>query len=104
MKRTILSVLATFFAVTIFAQLPTTGNNSIYVETPIYAKSEAVSDQTTFAAMRPYLIQKVNENPKTQAVEDRNCTYKLLTVIQNYKQYIYRDSVSKKSYFKKKHQ
>jgi len=100
MKRTILSVLATFFAVTIFAQLPTTGNNSIYIETPIYAKSETVSDQTTFAAMRPYLVQKVNENPKTQAVEDRNCTYKLLTVIQNYKQYIYRDSVSKKSYFK----
>ena len=100
MKRSILSLLASLFAITLFAQIPSTNINSIYVETPFYAKSETSKDQTTFAAMRAPLINKVNENPKTQSVEDKSCPNKLLTVIQNYKQYIYRDSVSGKRYYK----
>ncbi len=77
-----------------------TKRNPIYVVPPIFAKSENSSDQKTFAAMRAPLINKVNENPKVMAVEDQNCTNKLITVIQNYKQYTYRDSTDGKFYYK----
>ena len=50
--------------------------------------------------MRAPIIKKLNENPKVQAVENRNCEYKLLTVIQNFKQYTYRDSTNGKFYYK----
>ena len=85
----------------VFAQtLPTNSPNSIYVEPPIYAKGDKNSEQSTFAAMRAPLIKKVNENPKTIAVEDKNCAHKLLTVIQNYKRNTYRDSTDGKFYYK----
>lgn len=76
------------------------GRHDIYVESPVLVRSDQSSEQSTFAAMRAPLIKKVNENPKVQAVEDRNCEYKLLTVIQNYRQYNYRDSTNGKFYYK----
>ena len=94
-------ILACILAMTVTAQnVPTTNTNSIYVETPIYAKSDNSQDKTTFAAMRTHLIGKVNENPKTQATENKSCANKLLTVIQNYKRYTYRDSTNGKFYYK----
>ena len=74
--------------------------NDIYVESPILSKGNNSNEQTTFAAMRAPLVKKVNENPKVQTVEDRNCVNKLLTVIQNYKRYSYRDSIDGKFYYR----
>lgn len=74
--------------------------NDIYVEPPILAKGDNNSEQTTFSAMHAPLIKKVNENPKVRAVDDKNCGHKLLTVIQNYKRYTYRDSTDGKFYYK----
>ncbi len=100
-KRSILLIWSCLTALTIYAQvIPSTGRNPIYVEPPIYAKSDNSSEQTTFAAMRPYLVSKVNENPKTLATDDKACAHKLLTVIQNYKKYTYRDSTNGKFYYK----
>ena len=101
MKRNILLIWSCLMIGAVFAQtIPTTNKNSIYVETPIYAKSDNNNEQTTFAAMRAPLIKKVNENPKTLAVEDKNCAHKLLTVIQKYNCYTYRDSTNGKFYYK----
>ncbi len=100
-KRLFLMMLVCLLAVSAFAQAElTTGRNNIYVESPILVRSDQSSEQSTFAAMRAPLIKKVNENPKVLAVEDRNCAYKLLTVIQNYRQYNYRDSTNGKFYYK----
>ena len=100
-KRFYLMMLVCFIAGAATAQTElTTGKKDIYVESPILVRSENNSEQSTFAAMRAPLIKKVNENPKVQAVENKNCTYKLLTIIQNYKQYNYRDSTNGKFYYK----
>lgn len=86
---------------TAFAQTDqATNKNPVYVEYPILAKSDQSKDQTTFAAMRAPLMEKVNENPKVLAVEDKACANKLLTVIQNYKKSTYRDSTNGKFYYK----
>lgn len=100
-KRFILLMLVCLLAGVASAQTNlTTGRNPIYVESPILVRSDESSEQSTFAAMRAPLIKKVNENPKVQAVEDKACAHKLLTVIQNYKQYTYRDSTDGKFYYK----
>ena len=97
----IFSILFCLLVVPVSAQTElTTNKNEVYVETPILAKSDKSSEQKTFAAMRTPLIKKVNENPKVIAVENKNCNKKLLTVINNYKQHIYRDSTNNKSYYK----
>lgn len=101
--RHFLALLTCLITLTVNAQTDvtaTSNKNNIYVETPIYAKSSDSQDMTTFAAMRAPLIKKVNENPKVQAVEDKSCPNKLLTAIQNLKKYTYRDSISKKLYYK----
>ena len=99
--RHLFTILACFLACVVSAQTESTVNkNDVYVEYPFLVKSENNKEQTTFAAMRPQLIKKLNENPKVQAVEDKNCPNKLLTVIQNYKKYTYRDSTDGKFYYK----
>ena len=74
--------------------------NPLYVEFPIHAINDQKHEQKTFAAMRAPLIKKVAENPKVQVVEDRACVNKLLTIIQNYKKYTYKDSTNGKFYYK----
>ena len=99
--RCFLTFLVCVLAGTAFAQLDVTKKtNEIYVESPILSNGGNSTEQTTFAAMRAPLIKKVNENPKVQTVEDRNCVNKLLTVIQNYKRYTYRDSTDGKFYYR----
>ena len=101
MKRFYLMLLVCLLAGAASAQTGLSmGRNDIYVESPILVRSENNSEQSTFAAMRAPLIKKVNENPKVQSVENKNCEYKLLTVIQNYKQYNHRDSTNGKFYYK----
>ena len=87
-------------SLTCLITLSVSAQTDIYVETPFYAKSSDNKEQTTFAAMRAPLIEKVNLNPKVRSVEDKSCPNKLLTVIQNLKKYTYRDSISKKFYYK----
>ena len=99
--RCLFTLLACLLAATATAQTDLTNQiHDIYVESPIYAKSETSRDQTTFAAMRAPIIKKLGENPKVRAVEDRNCTYKLLTIIQNYRRFTLRDSTNGKFYYK----
>ena len=99
--RYFLTLLVCVFAGTVFAQTNLTKKtNDIYVESPILSNGSNSNEQTTFAAMRAPLIKKVNQNPKVQTVEDRNCVNKLLTVIQNYKRYTYRDSTDGKFYYR----
>ena len=99
--RCLFTLLACLLAATATAQTDLTNQiHDIYVESPIYAKSETSRDQTTFAAMRAPIIKKLGENPKVRAVEDRNCTYKLLTIIQNYRRFTQRDSTNGKFYYK----
>lgn len=89
------------FAGAVFAQIDLTNKkHDIYVESPILSNGSNSNEQTTFAAMRAPLVKKVNENPKVVTVEDRNCVNKLLTVIQNYKRYTYRDSTDGKFYYR----
>lgn len=100
-KRYILLMLVCLLAGVATAQTDLSmGRNNIFVESPILVRSDQSSEQSTFAAMRAPLIKKVNENPKVLAVEDKACTHKLLTVIQNYKQYTHRDSTNGKFYYK----
>ena len=99
--RCLFTLLACLLAATATAQTDLTNQiHDIYVEPPIYAKSETSRDQTTFAAMRAPIIKKLGENPKVRAVEARNCTYKLLTIIQNYRRFTQRDSTNGKFYYK----
>lgn len=100
--RHLLALLTCLITLSVSAQTDVTANNKndIYVETPFYAKSSDNKEQTTFAAMRAPMIKKLNENPKVRSVEDKSCPNKLLMVIQNLKKYTYRDSISKKFYYK----
>ena len=71
--RCLFTLLACLLAATATAQIDLTNQiHDIYVEPPIYAKSETSHDQTTFAAMRAPIIKKLGENPKVRAVENRN--------------------------------
>ena len=100
-KRHFFTFLICLLAGAVYAQTDLTKQrNDVYVEYPILVKSDNSKEQKTFAPMRASLIKKLNENPKVLAVEDKNCAHKLLTVIQNYKQYTYRDSTNGKSYYK----
>lgn len=97
----ILAFFICLIAVSATAQIdPTVKKNPLYVEFPIHAINDQKHEQNTFAAMRAPLIKKVAENPKVQVVEDRACVNKLLTIIQNYKKYTYRDSTNGKFYYK----
>lgn len=99
--RCFLTLLFCLVAGAVFAQIDLTKKkNDIYVESPILSNGGNSTEQTTFAAMRAPLIKKVSENPKVQTVEDRNCVNKLLTVIQNYKRYTYRDSTDGRFYYR----
>ena len=99
--RSFFTLLAFLIAGTVFAQIDFTNKrNEVYVEPPILVKSDNSNEQRTFAPMRPHLIKKLNENPKVLAVENRACPHKLLTVIQNYKRYSYKDSTNGKFYYK----
>ena len=100
-SRYLAILLLCFFALPAIAQVGLTmKRNDIYVESPILAKGENNSEQTTFAAMHAPLIKKVNENPKVLSVDDKNCAHKLLTIIQNYRRHSYRDSTNGKFYYK----
>lgn len=100
-SRYLAILLLCFFALPAIAQVDLTmKRNDIYVESPILAKGENNSEQTTFAAMHAPLIKKVNENPKVLSVDDKNCAHKLLTIIQNYRRHSYRDSTNGKFYYK----
>lgn len=99
--KIILTFLVCILSSSVSAQTPvTTNKNDVYVETPILAINENSKEQTTFAAMRAPIIKKLNENPKVQAVENKSCTHKLLTVIQRYQRSTYRDSTNGKFYYK----
>lgn len=100
-SKSLAILLLCFFALPAIAQVGLTmKRNDIYVESPILAKGENNSEQTTFAAMHAPLIKKVNENPKVLSVDDKNCAHKLLTIIQNYRRHSYRDSTNGKFYYK----
>ncbi len=99
--RHIFTILVCMIAGALYAQTNlSTNKNAVYVVSPILAKSDKTSEQKTFAAMRAPIIKKLNENPKVMAMENQNCGHKLLTVIQNYKQYTQRDSTNGKFYYK----
>lgn len=98
--RLFLTLLACLLAELASAQTTLNTIHDVYVESPILALDDKQSEQTTFAAMRAPIVKKLNENPKVNAVENKACTYKLLTVIQKYKHYQYRDSTNGKRYYK----